>query len=163
MKKTILLLTGLTVTLFCCVARAQTPVDTLAQTISGAVLSYQTIEIEPLALDAPAQHPYKAILTQRNTSFSFGSMARGLLGICAVLFIAWIFSLDRKRIHWPTVGKALLIQFLIAVGVLWVPAIQTVFEVLGKCFVVVLDWTKAGSVFLFGNLMDPSKFGFVFA
>ena len=109
------------------------------------------------------ENPYKALLTERKINFSFISILRGLLGIAVILFIAWLCSLDRKRVHWPTVGKALLIQLLIAIGVLYVPAIQVVFEVFGKCFVAVLDWTKAGSVFLFGALMDVQNFGFVFA
>lgn len=39
---------------------------------------------------------------------------------------------------------------------------QSGFEFLGKCFVAVLDWTKAGSTFLFGSLMDANSFGFIF-
>ena len=120
-------------------------------------------EDDTAAKTLPGENPYKALLTARKISFSFGAILRGLLGIAVILLIAWIFSTDRKHIHWPTIGKALLIQLLIAIGVLYVPAIQIVFELLGKCFVVVLDWTKAGSNFLFGDLMNVQTFGFVFA
>ena len=159
MKQIILVLIGLTIFFS---ASAQTA-DTLAVSTDLITIgSTEQTTIEPLT-ETLQGNPYKAILTEKHTTFSFKAIGRGLLGMIAILFIAWVFSLDRKRIHWPTIGKALLIQLLIAVGVLWVPAIQTVFEVFGKCFVAVLDWTKAGSTFLFGDLMDPSKFGFIFA
>ena len=113
--------------------------------------------------DEAKANPYDFILGKRETKFSIWSALRGLLGIVVILFICWIFSTNRRGIHWGTVGKALLIQLVIAVCVLWVPAVQTVFEFLGKCFVVVLDWTKAGSSFLFGGLMNAESFGFIFA
>ena len=169
MKQTLTFLLGITFTLFCCSswAQADIAIHTDTNEVSTSTLPISTLASPSQVLESlsemPAENPYKAILTQRNTRFSFGSILRGLMGIVAVLCIAWLFSLDRKRIHWPTVGKALLIQLLIAVGVLWIPFIQTLFEFLGKCFVAVLDWTKAGSIFLFGDLMDPSKFGFIFA
>ena len=109
-----------------------------------------------------AENPYKAILTEKNFTFNVGSILRGICGMVIIILIAWLFSTDRKKVQWSTVGKALALQFIIAVSVLMFPAVQTVFEVLGKCFVAVLDWTKAGSDFLFGSLMDTSKFGFVF-
>ncbi|MDR2585544.1 MAG: Na+ dependent nucleoside transporter [Prevotellaceae bacterium] len=163
MKHLLFTIIGLT---FCFFASAQTADPAIVGTdldAAAVVLSDPDQEtIEPLD-EAIQENPYKAILMEKNTTFSVKAIGRGVLGMLAILAIAWIFSLDRKRIHWPTIGKALLIQLIIAIGVLWVPAIQTVFEVLGKCFVVVLDWTKAGSTFLFGDLMDPSKLGFIFA
>jgi len=80
----------------------------------------------------------------------------------ALVFIAWLFSTDRKRINWKTVGFSLLMQFVIAISVIAFPAVQSVFEFLGSLFVAVLDWTKAGSTFLFGSLMDVNTFGFIF-
>jgi len=38
-----------------------------------------------------------------------------------------------------------------------------VFETVSSFFVVVLDFTRQGSIFLFGDLLDPSKIGFLFA
>ena len=166
MKQILTLLFGITITLFCSSALAQTGDSEMqakfkVQDSIAADVLYTPI-FEQLS-EMPPENPYKAVLTEKNTRFSVGAILRGLLGVAAILCIAWLFSLDRKRIHWATVGKALLIQVVIAVGVLWVPAIQTIFEFLGKCFVAVLDWTKAGSTFLFGDLMNPSKFGFIFA
>ena len=110
-----------------------------------------------------AENPYKSILQDRQFVFSIRSILRGLLGLVSILLIAFLFSTDRKNINWKTVGIALALQLLIAIGILSVPAVQTVFEIFGKAFVKVLDWTKAGSEFLFGSLMDMNKFGYIFA
>lgn len=101
-------------------------------------------------------------LLEKSFHFSFGSLARGILGMAVIIFVCWCFSSNRKAINWGTVFKALLMQFAIAVSVLAFPAVQSVFELLGNAFISVLNWTKAGSNFLFGGLMDASKFGYIF-
>ncbi|MCD4833967.1 MAG: Na+ dependent nucleoside transporter [Bacteroidales bacterium] len=63
--------------------------------------------------------------------------------------IAYIFSTNRKAISWKVVGIGLLIQILVAIGVLQVPFIQAFFEIIGKLFVKVLDFTNEGTKFLF--------------
>ncbi len=98
-------------------------------------------------------NPYKGILESRQFVFNIKSILRGLLGLVSLLLIAFLFSTNRRKINWKTVGIALLMQLLIALGILTVPAVQTLFEIFGKAFVVVLDWTKTGSNFLFGSLM----------
>lgn len=108
------------------------------------------------------ENPYKALLLEKSLTFSFPALAKGLLGMAVILFVCWCFSTDRKKIDWSSVGKALLMQFIIAVSVLVFPAVQSVFEGMGSAFVAVLGWTKAGSDFLFGSLMDTSRTGYVF-
>ena len=108
------------------------------------------------------ENPYTQLLHNGGICFSLPSIAKGLVGMAAIILVCWIFSSDRKHINWGTVGKALLLQLAIAISVLALPAVQTIFETLGSAFIAVLDWTKAGSNFLFGSLMDSSRFGFVF-
>ncbi|MDR3180580.1 MAG: Na+ dependent nucleoside transporter, partial [Prevotellaceae bacterium] len=108
-------------------------------------------------------NPYKEILMDKSINISFESVLFGILGMCILLGIAWICSTNRKGVHWPTIGKGVLMQLIIAGSVLYLPPVQTFFDFFGKCFVAVLNWTKAGSEFLFGNLIDPSQFGFIFA
>ncbi len=107
-------------------------------------------------------HPYKDILTQKDLSLNFRSIFRGFLGMASLILIAWLFSADKRRVNWKTVGFSLLIQFTIAISVIAFPAVQAIFEFVGSLFVAVLDWTKAGSTFLFGSLMDANSFGFIF-
>ena len=96
--------------------------------------------------------------------FSFNSLWRGVLGMVALIFIAYLFSNNKKAIDWKTAGLGLAFQLLIAIGVLKVPFIQSIFEGIGKIFISVLDYTRAGSKFLFeGLVVDMDTFGFIFA
>ena len=60
--------------------------------------------------------------------FSFNSLWRGVLGMVTLLFIAFLFSANRKAISWRTVGLGLALQLVIAVGVLKIAFIQKIFE-----------------------------------
>src|SRR5690554_761262 len=95
--------------------------------------------------------------------FTFTSFWRGILGIVSLLLIAILFSSNRRAINWKTVGLGLAFQLTIAIGVLKVPFVQVIFEGVGKVFVEILDYTKAGSEFLFGEMLNPETYGFIFA
>lgn len=94
--------------------------------------------------------------------FSLESIFRGVLGMICLLLIAYIFSSNRKKINWKTIGIGLSLQLFLAIGVLKIPAIQWIFEKIGSIFVKILDYTKAGSEFLLGGLLDSSTYGFIF-
>jgi len=99
-----------------------------------------------------------------NEGFSTSSLYRGVLGMLVLILISYLFSAKRKGINWKTVGIGLTIQLMIAIGVLKVPFIQSAFETVGKVFVSILDYTRAGSQFLFeGLVVDMDTFGFIFA
>ena len=95
---------------------------------------------------------------------TFTSIWKGVLGMFSLLFISFLFSSNRKAINWKTVGIGLGFQLIIAIGVLKVSFVQNAFEGVGKIFVSILDFTKAGSKFLFeGLVVDMDTFGFIFA
>lgn len=94
---------------------------------------------------------------------SFISVLRGLLGIATLIGIAWLFSSNRKAVSWKVVGIGLVMQLLLAVGILYVPFVQAFFEFFGKIFVTILDFTRDGTSFLLGDLVDTSKAGYIFA
>lgn len=105
------------------------------------------------------------------------AIVRGIIGMAVLLGIGYLFSSNRKAIHWRTVGIGLLIQLLLAIGILKGSAIgfnvgETRFDLSfiggifnwgGKAFTSLLDYTLDGSRFLMGDLMDVSSFGFIFA
>lgn len=95
--------------------------------------------------------------------FSMQSLWRGIIGMISLLIIAVIFSANRKAINWKTVTLGLGFQLLIAIGVLKVGFIKSLFEGIGQIFVNVLDYTKAGSEFLLGGMLDINSYGFIFA
>ncbi len=84
-------------------------------------------------------------------NFSIIKILRGLLGMIVLIAIAWAFSKNRRAISWKTVGIGLTIQLLLAIGILYVPLIQGIFEIVGKVFVKILFFTSVGTEFLFGS------------
>ncbi|MBP7156734.1 MAG: Na+ dependent nucleoside transporter [Flavobacteriales bacterium] len=97
------------------------------------------------------------------TGFTLMSLVRGMVGLVAVIGIAWIFSAKRKSVDWRVVGIGLAFQLILALMILYVPFVQGAFEIIGKMFVKVLDFTRIGSEFLFRGLMDVKSMGFIFA
>ena len=89
--------------------------------------------------------------------FTIESLLRGLLGIICVLGIAFLCSTDRKRIDWKLVGTGLLLQLVLALSILYVPFIGAFFEILGKMFVKVVDFTFDGVSFLLGPMATKNN------
>ena len=136
--------------------------STLVFTEKGISYKFKTpTQVENLASVEQIEDTATIIPSQ---GFSMDSLWRGVLGMVVLIFIAFLFSSNRKAINWKTVGIGLGFQLIIAVGVLKVDIIKTVFEAIGKVFIKVLDFTKAGSQFLFeGLVVDMDTFGFIFA
>jgi CNT family concentrative nucleoside transporter len=97
-----------------------------------------------------------------NAGLSITSLLRGVLGMGVLLFIAFIFSNNRKQIAWKTVGIGLLIQIIIAIGVLKVGIIKRIFEVMGSFFIKILEYTGAGTKMLLGEFGNIETYGFIF-
>ncbi|ACU92744.1 Na+ dependent nucleoside transporter domain protein [Capnocytophaga ochracea DSM 7271] len=95
--------------------------------------------------------------------FSLESFTRGVVGMITLLFIAYLFSSNRRAINWKTIGIGLALQLSIAIGILKVGFIQDAFDFAGSIFVLILDFTRAGSQFLLGNLVDTNSIGYIFA
>jgi len=91
------------------------------------------------------------------------SIPRGILGMAVLVLIAYLFSSNRSAISWRIVGIGLSIQLVLALGILKIAFIRTLFEFVGKIFVVILDFTREGSIFLFGDLLNVDSVGFIFA
>ena len=94
--------------------------------------------------------------------FGTESFLRGVLGIIFLIFTTYLLSNNKKAINWKTAGFGLILQLVLAIGVLKVSWIKTVFENAGKIFVKILDFTTEGTKFLFGDLVSPDNFGNVF-
>ncbi|WGK65487.1 NupC/NupG family nucleoside CNT transporter [Croceiramulus getboli] len=114
-------------------------------------------------VDAPAESLESPSIVP-SQGFSLESLWRGVLGMISLLLLAFLFSSNRRAINWRTVGLGLAFQLIIAIGVLKVPFIESIFDFVGSIFVKVLEFTLAGSDFLFQGLVsDTSTFGYIFA
>ena len=94
--------------------------------------------------------------------FSFESILRGIIGMIFLIFVAFIFSNNRKAINWKSAIVGLSAQLILAILVLKVEFVQKIFEFFGKIFVKTLDFTMEGSKFLLGDMVNVETFGYVF-
>ncbi len=99
----------------------------------------------------------------KSTGYTFTSIWRGILGMFTLIFLAFLFSSNRRAVNWKTVGLGLVFQLIIAVCVLQISFIKNAFEAVGQIFINILDFTRAGSEFLFSGVMDINSYGFIFA
>ena len=119
----------------------------------------------------------KLILIENNVNYTFAKnpkttknksilnkILRGILGLISLIFLAFIFSRDRKNINWALVAKGLGIQIIFALLILKIPLIYNVFDFIARAFAKIILFTTEGSTFLFGSLMNDSEsWGYIFA
>ncbi|MCM8800400.1 MAG: nucleoside transporter [Candidatus Omnitrophica bacterium] len=77
------------------------------------------------------------------------------LGIFALMFIAWIFSKDRRNINWRVVFWGVSLQLLFACFIFYVPLGLFLFNWINKAVIKLLSFANAGIYFVFGPLAIP--------
>src|SRR3984885_3969849 len=80
---------------------------------------------------------------------------RGLLGLTALLAIAWALSEDRRRIPWRTVITGIALQWTLALLLLFFPPASALIVLLNDGATALQDATQAGTSFVFGYLGGP--------
>lgn len=85
-----------------------------------------------------------------------------LVGIFAILLVAYLASSHRQHIQWRTVGGAFGLQLAIGAFVLYVPFGQDVLVSVSSAVGNVISYAQEGIRFLFGDA-GAMKYGFVFA
>jgi len=92
------------------------------------------------------------------------TIIRGSIGMISLLLVCYFFSIHKNKIDWSIVIKGLLIQLLFAICILKIQFIEKLFEAISNVFLAILDFTKDGSIFLFGEtLVNNTSFGAIFA
>ncbi len=87
----------------------------------------------------------------------------GILGIVAILAIAFLLSSNKRAIRLRVVGPAFALQAGIAFLVLYVPAGRAAIEGMAKGVSALLGYAQAGTDFIFGPLARPEVGGQSFA
>ena len=88
--------------------------------------------------------------------------AVSLVGFVIFAGLAWLFSVNRRRIAWKTIAWGVALQLVIGLIIFRLPVSQRVLLWLNNAVVVLLDASKSGSVFLFGPLAaSPGESGSV--
>ena len=89
------------------------------------------------------------------------AILRGLVGIGLLLGLCTLLSSQRRSINWPLVVGGVILQIVLGVLILMTP-FGRVIDVVSGLFVKLLGYTEQGSGFLFGDLLDASRYGFAF-
>ncbi|HGH8634156.1 NupC/NupG family nucleoside CNT transporter [Streptococcus pyogenes] len=87
-----------------------------------------------------------------------------IIGILLVLGIVYAISFNRKSVSLSLIGKALIVQFIIALILVRIPLGQQIVGVVSTGVTSVINCGQAGLNFVFGSLADSgAKTGFIFA
>lgn len=89
-----------------------------------------------------------------------------LVGMAAMICIAWLMSYDRRHFPWRVVLWGTGLQLFFAFLILWTDTGKIAFQWTGDKVTTFLGFTQNGTLFLFDNLVRPeyaSTFGFQFA
>lgn len=87
-----------------------------------------------------------------------------IIGILLILGIVYAISFNRKSVSLSLIGKALIVQFIIALILVRIPLGQQVVSVVSTGVTKVINCGQAGLNFVFGSLADSgAKTGFIFA
>lgn len=81
----------------------------------------------------------------------------GVIGIIVILGLAFLWSNNRRKINYRLVITGLLLQITLAIFILKVPIGQDIFFWLGKAINKLLDFSKAGGLFVFGDLTKVTQ------
>lgn len=77
-------------------------------------------------------------------------MLQSAFGLCVLVFLAWLLSVNRRRFPWRMLLGGVALQFAIAGLMLKVPVFSGVFMALNKIVLAMEDATRAGTSFVFG-------------
>lgn len=93
----------------------------------------------------------------------FGLRLMSVVGLLTMILVGYLFSSNRKAIKWKTIVSGVLLQIVLGIIILKLPWGQQIFEFARELFTGILNYTNEGSKFVFGDLTNFSKVGFVFA
>ncbi|HUG42243.1 MAG TPA: nucleoside transporter C-terminal domain-containing protein [Longimicrobiales bacterium] len=92
--------------------------------------------------------------TRSDVDVPFYQRLVSVLGLIAILLIAWALSVERRRVDWRILAWGLGLQLMFALFILKTPIGEAMFAALNDVIVALLGFTTDGARFLFGNLVD---------
>lgn len=83
-------------------------------------------------------------------------------GFIFLLFICFCFSENKRAINWKLVLSAFILQNVLFLLIRYVPAVNVVLSYIAGILVNLLGHAEAGARFIFGDMADTRKYGFIF-
>lgn len=85
----------------------------------------------------------------------------GILGIFLIMGLAWLFSSDKKRINFKSIGIMLLLQVLVTWGMLSTRVGEIIINGVSAVILKLVDFARAGIDFVIGGLKPEGASVFV--
>lgn len=92
-----------------------------------------------------------------------GNIAFGLFGLAVLILVAFAFCQNKKSIDWRQIAAGVMLQVVFAIVVILVPGGREFFNAISAVFVKTIDFSLVGANFIFGDLTNSTRFGFIFA
>ena len=83
-----------------------------------------------------------------------------LLGLAVMMVLAWVFSLNRRRMHWRLIISGVALQFVFALLILHTSAGRATFQLARLAVAKILSFSDTGAAFIFGDGFREHFFAF---
>lgn len=90
------------------------------------------------------------------------TIIQAAFGFIFLLFICFCFSENKKAINWKLILSAFILQNILFLLIRYVPIVHVGLSHVSGGLVSLLGHAEAGARFIFGDLVDSKKYGFVF-
>lgn len=87
---------------------------------------------------------------------------QAMAGFIFLLAITFCFSEHKRAINWKLIFSAFILQNVLFLLIRYVPVVHSALAGMANALVALLDYAHDGAQFIFGNLVNESKFGFIF-
>lgn len=91
------------------------------------------------------------------------SMMQSIFGFIFFIGLSYCFSDNRRAINWRLIVSAFILLNILFLVIRYVPIANTFLSAISSGLVGLLDHAKEGARFIFGDLVDTQKYGFIFA
>jgi CNT family concentrative nucleoside transporter len=108
------------------------------------------------APSVPAQDAARISVPRGSLGTPLLPRLRSLLGLLALVGLAWALSVDRTRVPWRVIGWGIGLQLLFALFILKTPIGVGVFDAASATVVQLLGFTVDGARFIFGDLVHDN-------
>ncbi|MDQ5921250.1 MAG: concentrative nucleoside transporter, family [Pseudomonadota bacterium] len=87
---------------------------------------------------------------------------QAVIGSVLLILLSLAFSENKRRVDWRLIITAFVLQNVLFLAITYVPVIHHGLGYISKTLVSLLDYANTGAKFLFGDLVNIKKYGFVF-
>lgn len=87
---------------------------------------------------------------------------QAMFGFVFLMMVAFCFSEKKRAINWKLILSAFILQNVIFLLISYVPIVSSLLNSFAAFLVSMLGFAQQGASFVFGDLVNSEKFGFIF-